>query len=92
MKISVTILVTSCKHGVEYDVFLTQAEAHEALYDYVCSFWNELDGKPMPEDKQEAIDLYFEIKVYDEWWEIATRTLDLSGSDLRTLTSEEEIR
>jgi hypothetical protein len=93
MKISVTVLVTSCKHGTEYDVFPDQDSAWAALYDYVCQFWGELGDEPMPENRQDAIEKYFEIKAYDEWWEIATRTLDLSGSDLRSLTlNEEDIR
>jgi hypothetical protein len=91
MKINVAILVTSCKHGTEYDVFPTQALAWEALYDYVNSFWDELhDAGPIPKDEQEAVDIYFEKKAYDEWWEITVRTLDISGLDLRSLTSDEE--
>ena len=89
MKISAAILVTSHKHGTDYGLYRNEAIAYEVLYDYVCEFWGDNIESEMPEGKQEAIDKYYEHNVYNEWWEICTRTLDLGGSDLNSLRVNE---
>lgn len=90
MKINATILVTSHKHGTDYGLYPNATVAYEALYDYVCEFWDDQCEGEMPENADDAIDEYFEQNAYDEWWEIAPRTLDISGSALRALLSDEE--
>lgn len=90
MKITAAILVTSHKHGTDYGLYPNEVVAYDALYDYVVQFWEDQCDGEMPEHAQDAIDLYFEQNAYHEWWEICTRTLDMSGSALRALLSDEE--
>lgn len=90
MKISAAILVTSCKHGTDYGLYKNEVDAYEALYDYVCQFWEDSIEWAMPEDPDTAVQEYYEENGYNEWWEIVTRTFDLSGSAVRALLSNEE--
>ena len=90
MKITAAILATSHKHGTDYGLYKNEADAYEALYDYVVQFWDDQCEGVIPENADDAVEEYYEQNGYNEWWEICTRTLDLSGSAVKALLSDEE--
>lgn len=64
------ILVMAHKHSTEYLIFGSREEAYEALYEYVSECWKERCNGEMPEDKENAIDEFYEQNFWDEGYEI----------------------
>lgn len=60
----IQILMIHHRHGVNVDACATEAGVTEQLYKYVEEYWSDLDDgcgpPPLPADRQEAIDQYFE--------------------------------
>lgn len=68
------LLTITTKHGDSHELYTNEDAAKHAVYDYVVQYWSEVGrwsdadpSAPVPEDKDEAIALYFEDSPEDDW-------------------------
>jgi hypothetical protein len=83
---TVWVLYISHEYGSNMGVYRTSERADESLYDYVQRWWDrELPDDEMPEDKQEAIDKYFELNE-DEWFDL--ESIEITEGPIKELSNE----
>ncbi len=59
---TVVLLVISTQYGDNVEAHWTEESANESLYNYVTEWWDaEGLDEDMPEDRDRAIETYFEI-------------------------------
>lgn len=78
MKINVKALIIDTKYGVDIRAHLTEEDRENGLYDYVYEWWADVavDGEDIPEDRDEAIQFYFENHT-GEWYAYNDTLLDI---------------
>ena len=68
MKGKIYIAILSHRHGIDVLASQTQETREAEVYEYVQEWWSEWgSGAPIPSDKGEAIDQYFQHLATDEW-------------------------
>jgi hypothetical protein len=73
--LTVHVLVIEHRHGFDHWTFMTEDEVKDHLLKYVTEWWdNDGPGGPMPTDRDEAINTYFE-NAHDEFFTTATATV-----------------
>lgn len=75
------VLTIDHKHGDNTSIHLSEEDAKDELYEYVTRWWSEITGSIQrdipevpPEDKAEAVRLYFEGHDY-EYFSISEATI-----------------
>lgn len=67
------LLIVSTEHGDSPSLHATEEDAKDAAYEYAAEYWDQdgpgRHGVPIPEDRDEAIDDYFEDST-DETYSI----------------------
>jgi len=66
----VFVLIIDTDSGTDVmGLFWSAREAHQELYDWVKGQWPDYEQEygPMPEDEDEAIEMYFEELEPEEW-------------------------
>lgn len=99
------LLTITTKHGDSHELYTSENAAKDAVYDYVVQYWSEVDrsSTPVPEDKDEAIALYFEDSPEDDWTiepisvsgapaPKGPEPLDVNKLDLSTLDKDELLK
>jgi hypothetical protein len=72
---TVWVLQVSHRHGEDLSCHSTEQRAKAALAEYCEEWWeHEVQDKPMPEDPQERIKLYYE--------EVGEESADISAHDV----------
>lgn len=73
----VILLTITHKHGDNEHVCINKEAAMSHLYEYVSDEWEgEIDAE-MPDDKDDAIEMYFDEMAEKEWYSL--ETLDVSA-------------
>ena len=57
-----TVLITEHSDDITATIHRSREGAEDALFEYVKEYWmQEVGDEPMPDDRAEAIRLYFEV-------------------------------
>ncbi len=56
----VTVLAIQHEYGSTVEAYASYELAEAALYSWVKEYWSQVGDLPIPEDRKEAIELYFE--------------------------------
>lgn len=74
----VWVLVIASEYGCDPEFFRNEEDAKAFLFAWVEDWWNRdgPDGRPMPEDRDQAIDDYFSEGDHDESYHLGSHAID----------------
>lgn len=72
----IQILLIETKYGCDSFAFTTREKAEDRLYKYVQDYWSSYCDGECPEDKEKAIQEYFDNTHSEEFYSIEETELD----------------